>query len=91
MLRNLFCLEDSQKCDIYVNLMNVGRKLEEKGIFVLVGDFNCHCGNIAEIVIDQHGDYVYVIRNKEVKTLLKFGAAMNMVRGNTLLKKGQVI
>ena len=71
--------------------MNVGRMLEEKGIFVLVGDFNCHCGNIAEIVIDLHGDYGYVIRNKEVKTLLKFGAAMNMVLGNTLLKKGQVI
>ena len=71
--------------------MNVGRKSKEKGIFVLVGDFNCHCGNIAENVIDQHGDYGYVIRNKEVKILLKFGAAMNIVPGNTLLKKGQFI
>ena len=57
----------------------------------MVGDFNCHCGNIAENVIDQHGDYGYIIRNKEVTTLLKFGAAMNMVPGNTLLKKGQFI
>lgn len=58
--------------------MNVLRKLGKKEIVVIAGDFNCHVGGNPEDYEDQHGDYSYGVRNKEVERILEFCAAVNL-------------
>ena len=71
-----------------ISLTNVVRKLGEKEIAVIPGDFNGYFGSNPENYEDhQHGGYGYVVRNKEDKSILEFCAAMKMTLGNTLFKK----
>ena len=62
------------------------KKLEEKEIVVIAGDFNCHVGSNPENYEYQLGGYGYGVRNKEGEMILQFCAAMNMTAWKTLFK-----
>ena len=58
-------------------LVNVVRKLGEKEILAIAGDFNGHVKSNAEASVDQPGRYSFGVRNME--RILDFCAAMNML------------
>ena len=80
-------LDDTQNDNFYDSFVHVLRKLGEKKIIVVLGDFNDHIGHNAADSENQHGGYGYGVRNKEVKRILEFCGAMNMTVGNAILKK----
>ena len=79
--------DDSQKDDSYASLINVFKKLKEKEVVVIAGEFHGHVGSNTENYEDQHGGNGYEVRNKERERVLEICAAMNITVGNTLFKK----
>ena len=63
-------LDDSQKNDFYDSLINVVRKLREKEIVVIPGDFNGHVGSNPEKYEGQLGGNSCVVRNKGGEKIL---------------------
>ena len=57
---------------ISVKVISVTRKLGQKEIVVIAGDFNDHVGSNPEDYDDQHGGNGYGVRNRKGKGFLSF-------------------
>ena len=72
------------ECVLDNSLINIVRKLREKEIVVIAGDFNYQVVSHPGDYEDQHRGYGYGVRNKEGKRILEFCAAMNMAPRNSV-------
>ena len=80
-----YAVDDSQLYFPYDSLISVIRKLSEKEMIFLSGNFNGHEIN-SEDFEDQHVSYSYGVSSKEGEKILGFFAPTDTTIGNPLFK-----